>query len=60
MADTSWSKSLMSYWWFGVSNCGCPLTKCWVSVPMLRSPRSVSWPLELAGTVRWCGLAVEA
>ena len=25
MAATSWSKSLMSYWWFGVSNCGCPV-----------------------------------
>ena len=22
IAATSWSKSLMSYWWFGVSNCG--------------------------------------
>jgi hypothetical protein len=26
IADTSWSKSLVSYWWFGVSYCGVPST----------------------------------
>jgi hypothetical protein len=26
IAATSWSKSLVSYWWLGVLNCGTPFT----------------------------------
>jgi hypothetical protein len=50
MAPTSELKSLVSYWWLAVSNCGTPLTTVWVSVPIAAR--------DAGG--RWCGLAVEA
>jgi hypothetical protein len=50
MAHTSESKSLVSYWWFAVSNCGVPPLVVCVSVPMDAS--------DAGG--RWCGFAVDA
>jgi hypothetical protein len=50
MAPTRELKLLMSYWWLAVLNCGTPLTKVCVSVPIADS--------DAGG--RWCGLAVDA